>query len=90
MIVLFREVLVEKPGRIMALTNLNLTDLERILKNGGWNVVNLTKDRTVDFDNDNPGTYGAYDFNVLQNNDEVFNQVILFKLETSKVKADVS
>jgi hypothetical protein len=59
------------------------------MTNGNWNVINLTKDRTLYFDSDNPGKYGDYDLNVLQNSNETFDQVFLLKLEVSQIKESI-
>jgi hypothetical protein len=57
--VVFREVLIEQNGRVTPLKNLNLIHLRQVMMNRRWNVVNLTKDRTVYFDKDDPGKYGT-------------------------------
>ncbi|CAF1639880.1 unnamed protein product, partial [Didymodactylos carnosus] len=59
------------------------------MENGDWNVVNLTIDRALYFNKDNPGRYGDYDLKVLEEKDEEFGKVILLKWETSKIETSV-
>jgi hypothetical protein len=62
-IIVSREVLIEENGKLTSLTNLNFDNLSRVMMNGGRNVISLTKDRTLNFDMDNPEKHGAYDLN---------------------------
>ncbi|CAF2590654.1 unnamed protein product [Rotaria sp. Silwood2] len=87
--VIFRQVIAEKNEKLLELTNLNLSSLIRIMENGGYNVVSLAKDRILYFDKENPSRYKENDLHVLANSDEMFDQVILFKLEPSRIEAAV-
>lgn len=88
--VLFRQVLIEKDTKIASLTNLNFMSMKKVLTNGGWNVVNLTSDRTIYFDKEKEGKYGLYDFDVLKDSSEVFDEVFLFKYEPTKIESSIS
>lgn len=88
--VLFRHILIEKNRKVISLNNLNLNELCQVMSNGGWNAVNLKDDRNLFYDSTNIGKYGDYDVNVLNNSNEIFDRVILFKCEKSKIEESVS
>ncbi|CAF2811710.1 unnamed protein product [Rotaria sp. Silwood2] len=67
-----------------------LVALRRVMTNSGFNVVILTDDRTVFFDQDNQGRYGHYDLHILENSDETFGRVVLSIYESSKIESSIS
>lgn len=86
----FRQTLIEKDERVTVLSNLTYADLKRIMANGGWNVINLTKDRTLFFDKDNPGRFNDFDLQILHDKNEVFDQCILLKWNNSQIEASIA
>lgn len=88
--VLFRHVLIEKNQKVISLNNLDFNGLCQVMANVGWNVVNLADDRTVYYEKDSLGKYGAYDLNVLNSTNEIFDRVILLKYESAQIEKSIS
>ena len=86
---LFRQVLLEKNGKALKLTNFNWDNLVRILTNSAYNTVSLNKDRILYFDENNPSKYEDYDLHVLKDSEETFDEIILFQLESSRIEESV-
>ena len=87
--VLFRQVFLERKQQVLALTDLKLLDLIRVMNSSDFNVVSLTADRILYYDKDFPGRYEIYDLNVLETSDEIIESVMLLKLDPSKIEESV-
>lgn len=88
--VLFREVLIEKDGKFISLKDLNYQGLFRLMINGNFNVVHLTKERTIFFHKDDASKYGIYDLRSLENREEVFEEIIVQHMDEEMIERSVT
>jgi len=61
----------------------------QVMASSKYNAVSLTNDRILYYEKENSLKFKEHDLNVLSNSNEIFEQVILYKLDQSKIESSI-
>jgi hypothetical protein len=86
---MFRQAMMQTNDKAWNFKDLDLGGVMRIMKLYKFNAINLTPDRTLYFDEDQPGLYKTHDISTLEKSTEIFDQVLLLTMERSMIESSL-